>query len=132
MSGNQPYKKAQARRSTTVASLGVDSDRVHQLAQQHGLEVNTRKAYSSHLNRARTWIAEAAKEAEKLAELKPPILIELGDSSEVFASAFGETPNRYSPHAVALYLTHLHIDRNLGKSSLEQAHAALKNMWNNV
>jgi hypothetical protein len=132
MTGNQPYRKAQARRGVPGASLGVDSERVHQLTQQHSLEENTQRAYSSRLKQARKWIAEAAKEVEKLAELKPPISIELGATSDVFASAFGEVPNRYSPHAVALYLTHIHFDRKLGKSTVEQTHAALKNMWNSV
>jgi hypothetical protein len=132
MSRNQSRKKAQGRRGVQGGSLGVDSDRVHLLAQQHGLEESTTKAYLSQVERARKWIAKAAQETEKLAELKPLDSTGPGDFTELFASAFGDIPNKYSPHAVALYLTHLHFDQGLGQSTVEQAHAALKNMWNSV
>jgi hypothetical protein len=46
-----------------------------------------------------------------------------------FAQAFDDIPNQHSPEALTLYMTYKAIDQSLKYSTIEQIHAAFKNLW---
>ncbi|KLO13156.1 hypothetical protein SCHPADRAFT_904458 [Schizopora paradoxa] len=105
---------------------------------QHRHAPTTRASYNGYVARARAFLAVYCKGdgsdelANQQSESQPSDVDVPADKpwlDPLFKHAFDDTPNKYSPEAVELFITHKCVNEGCKKSTADSICAALKKLW---
>lgn len=97
---------------------------------EYGKAQRTQKSYTAYVQKGKAWLAGTVnklRERVEKGEHMPD-----GTDVDLWASAFDPTPNKYSAHALELFLTKRCFDDKLGQSTGELIHAAFADYWDNM
>ncbi|KAF7793056.1 hypothetical protein EIP86_004161 [Pleurotus ostreatoroseus] len=136
--------KGQARRSKPAVAADLETlrERRSTAKKDYMRAPKTTTAYDGHIRRGKAFIAkvvEGARQAAASTETDSaplPAQLEADPDEDIdyslLAVAFENPPNRYSPHALELFMTQKCIEEGLTKSLCDQIHAAFKAYWSSM
>jgi hypothetical protein len=112
---------------------------IHDDVKKHGNSDKTTKSYDGHLRRAREWVAEYAKEQERLEmswRTNHPDQDEEGESfsdlSPEFATCLDGAPVKCTPEGIVAFMHNKCFGNGRGKSTASQIHAAFLRYYNSL
>ena len=132
--------KGRAQRSKPVAAATLNTlrERRSTAKKDHLRAPKTTTAYDGHIRRGKAFLAKLVEEARQGATTEAdsaplPAQLEADPDEDIdyslLAVASDNPPNRYSPHALELFMTQKCIEEGCSKSLCDQIHAAFKAYW---
>ena len=114
---------------TTITSLSALQQISTETCREYGKSKRTRESYAYYVKKGKEFLAESVAERR---EMKVDVSDD-GIDTDIWAKAFDEHPNRYSAHALVLFLSKKCFgDDPCGVSTGQAIHAAFADFWDNM